>query len=239
MAVRHAALAPVAPNKLLPSPHRSSAQGFLVDLHPSVYIIDNDAASRESLVKMVATMGFAPIGFNSRKEYLATLDATRHGCVLLSLHAPAAAGLDALEELTNLAIPMPIIVVTDCNAVPPAVRAMQLGVEAYLQKHCFSETTLWESIHAAFERDAVQRAAYHRRQELIARLNELSPRERHVLEMLVQGCDHREISDDLNVSRRTVENRRARIMQKFGVDTFPQLIAIAIELGLPAKKAEA
>jgi two-component system response regulator FixJ len=206
----------------------------LVDLHPAVHIIDNDPASRESLVNMVASMGFAPVAFNARDEYVATLDASRHGCVILSLHAPAAAGLDALEELTSLPIPMPIIVVTDCNAVPPAVRAMQLGVEAYLQKHCFSETTLWESIHAAFARDAVQRAAYHRRQELIARLNELSPREREVLEMLVQGCDHRQISDDLNVSRRTVENRRARIMQKFGVDTFPQLIAIAIELGLPS-----
>ncbi|MBA4106478.1 MAG: hypothetical protein C0485_12035 [Pirellula sp.] len=206
----------------------------MVDLHPVVYIIDNDPASRESLVNMVAAMGFAPVAFHSLDEYVATLDASRHGCVILSLHAPAAAGLDALEALTLLPIPMPIIVVTDCNAVPPAVRAMQLGVEAYLQKHCFSETTLWESVHAAFARDAVQRAAYHRRQELIARLHELSPRERQVLEMLVQGCDHRQISDDLNVSRRTVENRRARIMQKFGADTFPQLIAIAIELGLPS-----
>ena len=185
---------------------------------------------------MVASMGFTPMGFSSLKEHVATLDNSRHGCVILSLHAPAAAGLDVLEELTKLPIPMPIIVITDCNAVPPAVRAMQLGVEAYLQKHCFSETTLWESIHAAFARDAVQRAAYHRRQGLIARLNELSPRERQVLEMLVQGYDHRQISDHLNVSRRTVENRRARIMQKFGVDTFPQLIAIAIELGLPAEE---
>lgn len=205
-----------------------------MDLHPAVYIIDNDPASRESLVNMVASMGFAPVAFSSREEYVASLDADRHGCVVLSLHAPAAAGLDALEALTALPIPMPIIVVTDCNAVPPAVRAMQLGVEAYLQKHCFSETTLWESIHAAFARDAVQRAAYHRRQELVGRLQELSPRERQVLEMLVQGCDHRQISDDLNVSRRTVENRRARIMQKFNADTFPQLIAIAIELGLPS-----
>ena len=205
-----------------------------MDLHPAVYIIDSDAASRESLVNMVASMGFAPVAFNSSDEYIETLDASRHGCVILSLHAPAAAGLDVLEELTSLPIAMPIIVITDCNAVPPAVRAMQLGVEAYLQLHCFSETTLWESIHAAFARDAVQRAAYHRRHQLIARLNELSPRERQVLEMLVQGCDHRQISDDLNVSRRTVENRRARIMEKFGVETFPQLIAIAIELGLPS-----
>lgn len=207
-----------------------------MDLHPAVYIIDADADSRESLVKLIASLGFASVAFSSRDEYLTTLDATRHGCVLLSLHAPAAAGLASLEELATLPISLPIIVVTDCNAVPPAVRAMQLGVEAYLQKHCFSETTLWESIHAAFARDAVQRAAYHRRQALLEKLNELSPRERHVLEMLVQGCDHRQISDDLGVSRRTVENRRARIMQKLGVETFPQLITIAIELGIPAEK---
>jgi two-component system, LuxR family, response regulator FixJ len=211
------------------------ARGALVDLHPVVYIIDSAADSRESLVALIASMGFTPIGFGGRDEFVATLDASCHGCIVLMLHAPAAAGMGLLEDLAALAVPMPIIVVTDCNAVPPAVRAMQLGVEAYLQKHCFSETTLWESIHAAFARDAVQRKAYHRRQELLTRLNELSPRERQVLEMLVQGCDHRQIADDLNVSRRTVENRRARIMQKFGVGTFPQLIAIAIELGLRSK----
>ncbi|QDT71631.1 response regulator transcription factor [Lacipirellula limnantheis] len=205
-----------------------------VNLSPAVYIIDVDPEARASLVKLVASMGFAPVAFGSREDYVTSLDANSHGCVLLSLHAPASAGLDLLQELTNLPNPMPVIIVTDCNAVPPAVRAMQLGVEAYLQKNCFSETTLWESIHAAFARDAVQRAAYQRREDLLSRLNELSPRERRVLEMLVQGCDHRQISDELNVSRRTVENRRARIMQKFGVDTFPQLIAIAIELGLPA-----
>lgn len=205
-----------------------------VKLSPAVYIIDVDPEARASLVKLVASMGFAPVAFGTREEYVTSLDANSHGCVLLSLHAPASAGLDLLQELTNLPNPMPVIIVTDCNAVPPAVRAMQLGVEAYLQKNCFSETTLWESIHAAFARDAVQRAAYQRREDLLSRFNELSPRERRVLEMLVQGCDHRQISDELNVSRRTVENRRARIMQKFGVDTFPQLIAIAIELGLPA-----
>ncbi|MBL9163032.1 MAG: response regulator transcription factor [Planctomycetaceae bacterium] len=205
-----------------------------VNLSPAVYIIDVDPEARASLVKLVASMGFAPVAFGTREDYVTSLDANSHGCVLLSLHAPASAGLDLLQELTNLPNPMPVIIVTDCNAVPPAVRAMQLGVEAYLQKNCFSETTLWESIHAAFARDAVQRAAYQRRENLVSRLNELSPRERRVLEMLVQGCDHRQISDELNVSRRTVENRRARIMQKFGVDTFPQLIAIAIELCLPA-----
>ena len=206
-----------------------------MDSQPSVYVIDRDPSSRESLVRIVASMGFLPVAFSSREEYVASLNAERHGCVILSLHAPAAAGLDDLERLTALPIPMPIIVVTDCDSVPPAVRAMQLGVEAYLQKHCFSETALWESIHAAFARDAVQRAAYHRREMLLARLNELSPRERNVLEMLVRGCDHRQIADDLNVSRRTVENRRARIMQKLGVATFPQLIALAIALGLTAR----
>lgn len=205
-----------------------------MDSPPSVYIIDHNPDSRESHVNLVASMGFVPVAFGSGEEYLATLDATRHGCIILVLHAPAATGLGILEALTSLPIPMPIIVITDCNAVSPAVRAMQLGVEAYLQRHCFSETTLWESIHASFARDAVQRAAYHRRQDLAARLNELSTREREVLEMLVRGCDHREIAEVLNVSRRTVENRRARIMQKFDAETFPQLIAIAVELGFPA-----
>ena len=100
-----------------------------MDLHPVVHIIDNAADSREALVSQIASMGFAPLGFSSRDEFVSRLDATSHGCILLSLHAPASAGLGLLEDLTKLPVPMPIIVITDCNAVPPAVRAMQLGVE--------------------------------------------------------------------------------------------------------------
>src|SRR5690606_33559285 len=99
------------------------------------------------------------------------IDDSAHGCVLIFLHAPASASLADLESLAKLPMPMPVIVVTDCTAVAPAVRALQLGVEDYLQKHCYSETSLWESIHAAFARDAVQRAAFQRRRQLQANLD--------------------------------------------------------------------
>lgn len=207
-----------------------------MDLQRVVYIIDRDPDSRESLVSTVTGMGFAVLAHGSIEEFQATSLDDRLGCLILSLHAPAEAGLAALEFLASRPSALPIIVVTDCTAVPPAVRAMQLGVEAYLQKHCFSETALWESIHSAFAKDSVQRASYLHRQSLRDKLQELSSREQHVLELLVQGNDHRQISQDLGISRRTVENRRARIMQKLGAKTFPQLIAIAIELGIPPKE---
>jgi FixJ family two-component response regulator len=209
---------------------------LLVDFQPAAHIVDSNVESRTSLEKLVASMGFVAAPFASPTEYLERAAEGRRGCLLLALPAPAYTGLGTVEHLATLPDALPIIVITDCNAVPPAVRAMQLGVDAYLQKHCFSETSLWEAIHAAFARDAVQRAAYERRRSLLEQYNELSLRERHILELIVQGCDHKQIADDLNVSRRTVENRRSRIMSKLGADTFPKLIAISIELGIPAEK---
>jgi two-component system, LuxR family, response regulator FixJ len=216
---------------------RTHLTGIFVDSHPIshpvVHVIDDDSSSRSSLCELVASMGFSTAAYQSVEQYMRGLDSSWHGCVILFLHAPASIGLPDLETLTNLPIPMPVIVMTDCTSVGPAVRAMQLGVEDYVQKHCLSETSLWESIHAAFARDSVQRAAYHRQGQLQAKLAELTLREREVLELLVRGHDHRAIAEELNVSRRTVENRRARIMEKMGVETFPKLIAIAIELGIP------
>ncbi|WP_172991840.1 response regulator transcription factor [Lacipirellula parvula] len=207
-----------------------------MDFQPAAHIVDSNDDSRHSLQKLVASMGFVAVTFASPAEFLEGAAQGRRGCLILSLPAPAYTGLGVLEQLATLPDALPIIVVTDCNSVPPAVRAVQLGVAAYLQRHCFSETSLWEAIHAAFARDAVQRAAYERRQALLARYSELSLRERHILELIIQGCDHKQIADDLNVSRRTVENRRSKIMSKLGADTFPQLIAISIELGISADR---
>ena len=194
-----------------------------------MFIVDDDIDYLPTITNMVASMGFAPEPYRSADDYLAAFDLNRPGCLLIEIQFADRDGMALLDQLAAEPIAPPVIILTNSTAIPPIVQAARLGVEAYLQKHCFAQTTLWESIQSAFARDAVQRAAYARRCELLNRMALLNARERVVLDLLVEGLDHKRIADDLGVSRRTVENRRSRIMEKLGADTFPKLIAMAIE----------
>lgn len=200
-----------------------------MDSQPTVFIVDEDVDYLPTLTNMVASMGFRPEPYRSGAEYLAAFDPERAGCLVIEIQAADRDGMAIPRHLAAAPIAPPVIILTSSTAIPPVVEAARLGVETYLQKPCFSQTALWESIQSAFARDAMQRVAYRRRRELLARMETLNVRERAVLALLVQGRDHMRIAEDLGVSRRTVENRRARIMEKLGADTFPQLIAMAIE----------
>lgn len=210
-------------------PAGSRDGAYLVDSQPTVFIVDDDVDYLPTITKIVTSMGFAPEPYRSGDDFLAAFDLNRPGCLVIDIQFADRDGMALLEQLASEPIAPPAIILTNSTAIPPIVQASRLGVEAYLQKHCFAQTTLWESIQSAFARDAIQRAAYCRRCELLDRMALLNPRERVVLDLLVEGLDHKRIADDLGVSRRTVENRRARIMEKLGADTFPKLIAMAIE----------
>jgi FixJ family two-component response regulator len=116
--------------------------------------------------------------------------------------------------------------------VRSAVQAIRRGVVAYLEKHTLSETSLWEAIQDAFARDAAKRAALARQDGLKSRIQSLTSGEMQVFELLAKGHDHTTISEQLGVSRRTVENRRSKLMKKLQVDNFADLIALAIEVGV-------
>ena len=211
----------------LPAGSRDGAH--LVDSQPTVFIVDDDVDYLPTVANMVASMGFVPEPYRSVDDFLAAFDLKRPGCLVLEIQFADRDGMGLLKHLAAQPIAPPAIILTSSTAIPPIVQSSRLGVEAYLQKHCFAQTTLWESIQSALARDAIQRAAYIRRCELLNRMATLNPRERVVLDLLVQGLDHKRIANDLGVSRRTVENRRSRIMEKLGADTFPKLIAMAIE----------
>jgi FixJ family two-component response regulator len=125
-----------------------------------------------------------------------------------------------------------VIVLTGHADAPAVVRVMRFGVVSFLQKHSLSETALLEAIQEALKRDAQQRSARDGRQERERRLNSLSLPEKLVLDLLIAGRGHTNIAETLGVSRRTVENRRAKIMKKLGVSTFAELIRFTVEAGI-------
>jgi two-component system response regulator FixJ len=202
-----------------------------VSAQPTVIIVEDDCAYAESLTSLVTAMGFRSRVHATGRDFLDNHSGDMIGCILLDLKLPDIDGLTVLESLRAAPRLVPVIVLTGHADVPAAVKAMRNGVVAFLQKQSFSETALWEAIHQAIALDGKQREINARRDAVKAQIALLSEPELEVLKLLVAGHDHTTIAEQLQVSRRTVENRRARLMKKLGVSTFPELVRLAMEGG--------
>jgi FixJ family two-component response regulator len=198
---------------------------------PTVFIVDDDPAFSESLALLVSSMGLKTKLFSSADEYLKQFAPDAPGCLILDVRMPTLSGLAAQEKLAKLPLCPGIIIMTGYAEVPTALRAMRQGAVDFLQK-TFSETELCDAIHRAIAHDAANRQVYRRRQEMAALFSQLTPPEEQVLHLVLQGVPNKRIATELGVSRRTVEDRRARVMQKLGVDTLADLVRLAIEAGV-------
>jgi two-component system response regulator FixJ len=199
---------------------------------PHVYIVDDDPAYLDSLAALVASMGFTPLPFGDGAEFMRSFDGSAPSCVIIDLKLPDVDGLAVIDGLRQFPVAPPVIVVTGKSDVRAAVQAVRRGVVAFLEKHTLSETSLWEAIQQAFSQDAEKRATLARQDGLKSRLQTLTAGEMQVFELLAKGRDHTTISQQLGVSRRTVENRRSKLMKKLKVENFADLVALAMEVGV-------
>jgi FixJ family two-component response regulator len=123
---------------------------------------------------------------------------------------------------------MPIVFITGHGDVPMAVEAMQAGAVDFIQKP-FRDQDLIDRINRALEKDREMRSELRERDEIRRRMSQLTPREREVLELVTQGKANKVIAGDLNVSQRTVEIHRARVMEKMGANSLAHLVRMVIE----------
>jgi FixJ family two-component response regulator len=198
---------------------------------PTVFIVDDDPGFSESLAALIASMGLKSKTFSSPEDYLKQFDPAVPGCLILDVRMPKVSGLAVQEQLAKLPLCPSIIVMTGHAEVPTALRAMRLGAVDFLQK-TFSETELYESIQRAIAQDAAQRAAFERREAVAQLFAQLTAPERDVLEHVLKGLSNKAIGLLLGISRRTVEDRRARLMTKLQVDSLADLVRLAIEAGV-------
>jgi two-component system response regulator FixJ len=204
---------------------------------PTVFIVDDDPAFLESLSVLINSMGIKTKTFPSPEEYLHQFDAEAPGCLVLDVRMPKFSGLALQEKLGQLPLGPPVIIMTGHAEVPTALRAMRQGAVDFLQK-TFSEAELYEAIQRAISQDAEQRSSYARRGTLNSLFAQLSPAEMQVLQQVLQGEANKRIAAKLGISRRTVEDRRARLMQKLGVETLADLVRLAVEAGVHADKPD-
>lgn len=198
----------------------------------TIFIVDDDAAVRDSLSLLLETAGYRIAAFPAGKAFLDAVPARPRGCVLMDVRMPEMGGLEVQQELQKRRLDLPVIVITGHADVPLAVRAMKAGASDFIEKPYGEETIL-----AAVERALQLDRASHGGSAAAAvrdRAAQLTPREREVLEHLVAGHPNKVIAYRMSISPRTVEIHRARVMDKMEAKSLSELVRMALAAGLGA-----
>src|SRR5437870_2410828 len=200
-------------------------------LSPTVFVIDDDAAVRKAVSRLLRSAGIAVAGFASPGEFLAQYDPDMPGCLVLDLAMPDINGLQLQTTLAKKGCTLPIIFLTGHGDVSKSVQAMKHGAFDFFSKPV-KEKDLLPAVRAAIERNAVARQEQARLSEICARLDTLTPREREVLEHVVAGKLNKQIAGDLGITEATVKMHRARVMTKMKVQSVAELARLTERCGI-------
>jgi FixJ family two-component response regulator len=215
-----------------PSSVRAGADGTKADA-PIVFIVDDDEAVRDSLRRLISSVGLTAEVFATAQAFLAAARPDAPGCLVLDVRLPGLSGLDLQRELAALEAPLPIVFLTGYGDIPMSVRAMKAGAVEFLTKP-FREQDLLDAIRQAIERDRVLRADRHALGALRRRYDSLTPRERDVMAGVVAGLLNKQIAAELGTSEVTVKEQRGHVMHKMQVGSVADLVRAAARLGVPA-----
>jgi FixJ family two-component response regulator len=200
---------------------------LMQDGEPVVFVVDEDEALREAIRQVADMMNLRCEAFHSGLEFLGRFDRGRPGCVVTELRVPGASGLQILRRLAEEGARIPIIFVSAYGTLAIAVRAMREGAFHFLEKPVH-EQEIWDAIQAAVTIDQQRIAADHWAGEVREKLRQLSFKEAQVLRMIAQGKSNLMITEDLDISIRTVELRRATLMKKLHINRPEDLMRFAV-----------
>jgi len=200
----------------------------------TVFLVDDDEAIRHSASFMLRHAGFMVKTYPDGLAFLDAVTDTHDGCILLDVRMPGMDGLAVQTALNKRGINMPVIILTGHGDVPVAVEAMKGGAIEFLEKP-YEKQALVGAIENAFTLLDNQLADDRRSQDAKARLAELTPRERQVLEHLVEGLTNKGVAQALNISPRTVEIHRAHMMEKLQADSLSSALRLAFLAGIGAE----
>ncbi|GBG02449.1 DNA-binding response regulator [Azospira sp. I13] len=193
-----------------------------------VYVVDDDEAMRDSMVWLIESEGYPVQAFSSAEAFLAFYQDGLAGCLVLDVRMPGMSGLELYERLAALRATLPVIFITGHGDVPMAVAALKQGAADFIEKP-FNDTDMLRLIRQCLEMDTSRRARRAKELSVANRLAQLTAREREVMDRVVEGKLNKQIADDLNISMKTVEAHRARVMEKMGVRSLAELVQCALE----------
>ncbi len=210
-------------NAVMSAPSHTS-----VENEPTIYVVDDDPNARQSLTALIAALGMNVEAFSSAEDFLASYDGS-HGCLITDVRMPIGMwGTELQTKVANLPEPIPVVIITAFPETSLIVKAMQQGAVTVLEKP-YRNHELLEATQRALRLDRREREKRASISRVLESLKRLSSAESVVLDYIIDGVTNKVIAKRLDVSIRTIENRRKQIYQKMGTDSTAGLVSMVVE----------
>lgn len=193
----------------------------------TVFIVDDDEAVRRSTAWLIESIGIIVHTFINADEFFEKYKGEQ-GCIIMDVRMPGMSGLEAQEEMQIRDIKLPLIFITGHGDVPMAVRALQRGAFDFIEKP-FNDQLLLDSVQRGLKRNNEILQSFLHDQSIDKRIAALTPREKEVMKRVTDGKPNKVIAIELNVSIKTVEVHRARMMEKMAVRSVAELVKTALQ----------
>ena len=194
---------------------------------PTIFVVDDDATVREALSAMIEQAGRTVEVYDGAQEFLDAHPSGGNGCLVVDCRMPGMDGLELLERLKQAGHQLPTIMITGFGDVPLAVRAMKAGAADFIEKPARGDELL-AAIDRAMEQAHDPAELAGRREAAAERIANLTPRQRQVMDLVIEGKPNKEIAFLLGISQRTIENHRAAVMKIIGAQSLSQLIHLTL-----------
>ena len=197
-----------------------------------VYIVDDDAAAREAVAALVGEMNVAAQTFPSAEAFLQHYDGHRPGCLVTDVRMLGMSGVELQERLAQDGVSLSVVVLTAYADTPTTIRAIRGGAVTLLEKPC-RDQELWDAIRSALLKDVETYLEEQRIDDIRRRIQSLTPAERKVLELMVEGLSNKLMAKRLHVSVRTIEVRRHKVFEKLQADSLAELVRMYLAVTPP------
>jgi len=203
---------------------------------PVVYVIDDDASVRDAIRNLLESVPLNVKTYASPQEFLDNTTLDSPSCLVLDIRLPDGSGLDFQAVLIQRGVRIPIIFVTGHGDVAMSVRAMKAGAVEFLTKP-FRHQELLEAINHAIDRDRAYRQQQAEQESIRQRYDSLTPREKEVMALVVDGMSNREIGAEIGIRQATVKFHRGKLVFKMRADSVAELVRMAERLDIPRPKS--
>lgn len=198
---------------------------------PIVFIIDDDAAVRETIEDLLRSVGLEVASFGSTQEFLQCKRPDVPSCIVLDVRLPGASGLEFQNALIQRGVHLPIIFISGHGNIPMSVQAMKSGAVEFLTKP-LQEQNLLDAVQAGIQRDRARREEAAFVSELRERFDSLTTREREVMALVVTGRPNKQIAAELKLSEMTVKVHRSQVTRKMRARSVIDLVRMADKLSI-------